>query len=135
MSIDARAEVRRQLLRRRSALVDEWGLSDEVVLIGAGDPIPVPGRGDLTYPFHAHSEYYCLTDRNRPGGCWPLIPRKAGWILRRRQPPWIDCGLERLAMSRAGRRPTSLRDGSPPVRLALPRGWELRRRAPDLMAA
>ena len=45
----------------------EWGLIDEIVLIGAGDPIGVPGRGDRTYPFHAHSEYLYLTDRNRPG--------------------------------------------------------------------
>ena len=44
-----------------------WGLSDEIVLIGAGDPIPVPGRGDLTYPYRAHSDYYYLTDRNSPG--------------------------------------------------------------------
>lgn len=79
MSIDARAEVGQQLLRRRSALVDEWGLRDEVVLIGAGDPIPVPGRGDLTYPFQAHSEYYYLTDRNRPGGVLAFDPAE-GWV-------------------------------------------------------
>ena len=52
----------------------EWGLVDEIVLIGAGDPIGVPGRGDRTYPFHAHSEYYYLTDRNRPGGVLAFDP-------------------------------------------------------------
>ena len=56
-----------------------WELSDEVVLIGAGDPIGVPGRGDRTYPFHAHSEYFYLTDRNRPGGVL-AFDANAGWF-------------------------------------------------------
>ena len=48
-----------------------------IVLISAGEQIGVPGRGDRTYPFHAHSEYYYLTDRNRPGGVLAsdLLPR------------------------------------------------------------
>src|SRR5207237_457637 len=37
------------------------------VVIGAGLPLPVPGRGDRTYRFYAHSEYLYLTDRERPG--------------------------------------------------------------------
>jgi len=32
------------------------------VLIGAGNRVPVPGRGDRTYPFRAHSEYVLITD-------------------------------------------------------------------------
>jgi Xaa-Pro aminopeptidase len=54
-------------------------VSDEVVLIGAGEPIAVPGRGDRTYPFQAHSEYFYLTDRNRPGGVLAFDPQ-AGWL-------------------------------------------------------
>ena len=50
-----------------------------MVLIGAGDPIGIPGRGDPTYPFHAHSEYFYLTDRNRPGGVLAFDP-EAGWF-------------------------------------------------------
>jgi Xaa-Pro aminopeptidase len=68
----------RALDRRRTAAVTEWGLVDEVVLVGAGDPIGVPGRGDRTYPFHAHSEYFYLTDRNRPGGVLAFDPQD-GW--------------------------------------------------------
>jgi Xaa-Pro aminopeptidase len=49
-----------------------------VVLIGAGEPIPRPGRGDLVYPFQAHTEYLYLTDRNRPGGVLAFDPA-AGW--------------------------------------------------------
>jgi Xaa-Pro aminopeptidase len=66
------------LERRRAAAVAEWGLIDEIVLIAAGDPIGVPGRGDRTYPFHAHSEYFYLTDRNRPGGVLAFDPQE-GW--------------------------------------------------------
>ena len=73
------ARIEQALERRRSAAVAEWGLVDEVVLIGAGDPIGVPGRGDRTYPFHAHSEYYYLTDRNRPGGVLAFDPQE-GWF-------------------------------------------------------
>jgi Xaa-Pro aminopeptidase len=73
------AEIARQLDRRRAAAAGAWELSDEVALIGAGDPIGVPGRGDRTYPFHAHSEYFYLTDRNRPGGVLAFDP-KAGWF-------------------------------------------------------
>jgi Xaa-Pro aminopeptidase len=73
------ARIDQALERRRNAAVAQWGLVDEIVLIGAGDPISVPGRGDRTYPFHAHSEYYYLTDRNRPGGVLAFDPQE-GWF-------------------------------------------------------
>lgn len=72
-------EVERQLARRRRAVADAWSLTDEVVLIGAGELITVPGRGDRTYPFYAHSEYFYLTDRNRPGGVLAFDPGE-GWF-------------------------------------------------------
>jgi Xaa-Pro aminopeptidase len=68
-----------QLQRRRTAAADVWQLRDEVVLVGAGEPIHVPGRADITYPFVAHSEYYWLTDRNRPGGVLGFDPGE-GWF-------------------------------------------------------
>jgi len=49
------------------------------VLIGAGQRVPVPGRGDRTYPFRAHSEYLYLTDRERPGGVLAFDPHE-GWV-------------------------------------------------------
>ncbi|MGH2896460.1 MAG: aminopeptidase P N-terminal domain-containing protein, partial [Solirubrobacteraceae bacterium] len=73
------ARIAQALDRRRDAAVAEWGLVDEVVVIGAGDAIGVPGRGDRTYPFHAHSEYFYLTDRNRPGGVLAFDPQE-GWF-------------------------------------------------------
>jgi Xaa-Pro aminopeptidase len=73
------ADIGAQLTRRRAACVDAWRLTDEVVVIGAGEPISIPGRADLTYPFKAHSEYFYLTDRNRPGGVLAFDPQD-GWI-------------------------------------------------------
>src|SRR5690349_9204223 len=68
---DALAEspdaVARAIDRRRRAVDAQWHAFDTVVLVGAGDPIPIPGRADRMYPFMAHSEYFYLTDRQRPG--------------------------------------------------------------------
>jgi Xaa-Pro aminopeptidase len=72
-------EIAVQLERRRRAAVERWELDEQVVLVGAGDRIPVPGRGDRTYPFRAHSEYLYLTDRERPGGVLALDPQE-GWV-------------------------------------------------------
>ena len=67
------------LERRRDAAAAAWGLDGDVVLIEAGREIPVPGRGDRTYPFRAHSEYLYLSDRERPGGVLAFDPAE-GWI-------------------------------------------------------
>ena len=69
----------RFLERRREAVAAAWDLRDGVVLVAAGDEIPVPGRGDRTYPYRAHSEYLYLTDRERPGGVLAFDPAE-GWI-------------------------------------------------------
>src|SRR5215213_6844191 len=73
------ADIAQQLERRRAAAADAWDVRDAVVLVEAGEQIPVPGRGDRTYPFHAHSEYLYLTDRERPGGALALDPGE-GWV-------------------------------------------------------
>ncbi len=75
----ASTDIAAQLQRRRAAAADAWQLRDEIVLVGAGEPIHVPGRADITYPFVAHSEYYWLTDRNRPGGVLAFDPGE-GWF-------------------------------------------------------
>ena len=71
-------EIAAQLECRRRVAAERWQLRDQVVLIGAGRRIPVPGRGDRTYPFRAHSEYLYLTDRERPGGVLAFDPQD-GW--------------------------------------------------------
>lgn len=67
------------LERRREAAAAAWNLDDGVVLVAAGNEIPVPGRGDRTYPFRAHSEYLYLADRERPGGVLAYAPSD-GWV-------------------------------------------------------
>jgi Xaa-Pro aminopeptidase len=69
-----------RLAERRRRVAEQWRLgTGEVVLVGAGEPIPVPGRGDRIYPFRSHSEYLYLTDRERPGGVLAFDPGE-GWI-------------------------------------------------------
>ena len=65
--------------RRRAATAAAWNLDDGVVLVSAGEEISVPGRGDRTYPFRAHSEYLYLADRERPGGVLAYAPGD-GWV-------------------------------------------------------
>ena len=72
-------DIAEQLERRRAAAADAWEVGDAVVLVAAGQEIPVPGRGDRTYPFRAHSEYLYLTDRERPGGILAFDPGE-GWM-------------------------------------------------------
>ncbi len=67
-----------QLNRRREATAAAWKLADEIVLIGAGEPLSIPGRGDQTYPFRAHSEYFYLTGHERPQSVLAFDP-SAGW--------------------------------------------------------
>jgi Xaa-Pro aminopeptidase len=68
-----------QLERRRSAVAERWNLGAEAVVIGAGEPVRIPGRADRTYPFRAHSEYLYLTDRERPGGVL-AFDADDGWV-------------------------------------------------------
>jgi Xaa-Pro aminopeptidase len=75
---DEATSVAAQLGRRRAAAAAAWNLADEVVVIGAGDPIGMPGLHDRTYPFRPHSEYFYLTDRDRPGGVIAFDPHE-GW--------------------------------------------------------
>ncbi len=66
------------LERRRARVAAAWGLSDEVVLVGAGHPVSIPGGQDQTYPFLSHSEYVYLADRECEGGVVAFDP-KEGW--------------------------------------------------------
>ncbi len=67
------------LQRRRDAAARAWALHGEVVLVAAGDPIPLPGGADQTYPYRPHNEYLYLADRSRPGSVLAYDPDD-GWI-------------------------------------------------------
>ena len=77
-------DIAQELVRRRAAAADVWDVREAVVLVAAGDEIPVPGRGDRTYPFRAHSEYLYLTDRERPGGVLAFDPARLARVRRAR---------------------------------------------------
>ena len=88
-----------QIERRRREAAEQWSLGDAVVLVVAGEQIHVPGRADRTYPYHAHSEYLYLTDRNRPGGVLAFDPA-TGWTdfvrrLTREERVWTSGSAER----------------------------------------
>ena len=63
---------------RRKAIAAKWNLNDEIVLIFAGAEISIPGRGDQTYPFRSHSEYFYLTDDDQSNSVLAYDP-KAGF--------------------------------------------------------
>lgn len=64
---------------RRQRAAAAWNLSDEIVLVGAGEPLGIPGGADQTYPFVSHSDYFYLTDRETIGGVLAFDP-KDGWV-------------------------------------------------------
>jgi Xaa-Pro aminopeptidase len=69
--------------QRRARVAEALALRDEILLIGAGEPIPLPEESDQTYPFRAHSEYYYLTGIDSPGGVLAFDPRQRSsnaWI-------------------------------------------------------
>jgi len=68
------------LTARRARIAKAWSLTDEVVLIPAGDPIGIPGT-DEHYPFRAHPEHRYLADMNEPGRVLAYDAREDRWTL------------------------------------------------------
>jgi Xaa-Pro aminopeptidase len=50
-----------------------------VVLVAAGDPVPIPGGHDQTFPWVPHPDYYWLSGSRRPGGIMAFDPSE-GWV-------------------------------------------------------
>lgn len=67
---------------RRARVARVLGLTDELLLVAAGQPIPLPENSDQTYPFRAHADYYYLAALECPGGIVAFDPHDgdtAGW--------------------------------------------------------
>lgn len=111
------------------------GLTNEVLLIGAGVPVPKPEISDALLPFIAHQEYYYLTghaealggilaydptggpDSHRPGdGCWVSFVPEVTEMDR------VWEGREQLPGELLAKFPAwfSARRGRPVVRLGAP---------------
>jgi Xaa-Pro aminopeptidase len=66
---------------RRERIVRALGLTDEILLIGAGHPVPKPEISDALLPFIAHQEYYYLTGHAEAiGGILVHDPRTSEWV-------------------------------------------------------
>jgi Xaa-Pro aminopeptidase len=63
------------IAQRRARVADALQLNDEVLLIGSGEPVPLPEGTDQTYPFRAHPEYFYLTGIDSPGGVLAFDPK------------------------------------------------------------
>jgi Xaa-Pro aminopeptidase len=73
-----------QHAERRARLAAALYLTDEVLLIGAGTPVPLPENSDQTYPFRAHAEFYYVAGTECPGAIVVFDPQEgpeAGWHL------------------------------------------------------
>lgn len=75
------------LSQRRSRLATSINLGDAILLVGAGQPVPLPEGSDQTYPFRAHAEYYYVAALECAGGVVAFDPNDAkpgvpgsGWI-------------------------------------------------------
>ncbi len=74
-----------QLSHRRARVAAAWLPGDAIVLIGAGEPFPLPEGSDQTYPFRSHAEYFYLAGAECAGGVVAFDPRDAsaangGWV-------------------------------------------------------
>jgi len=63
---------------RRAKTAAAWNLTNEIVLIGCGNPIGLPGGADQCYEFRAHPEFRWLTEEKRPGSILAFDPQE-GW--------------------------------------------------------
>lgn len=71
------------LSARRARIASQLQLDNALLVIGAGEPVSIPGGADQVYPFLAHSEYFLLTELNTPGGVVAYDPKdgaEAGWV-------------------------------------------------------
>jgi Xaa-Pro aminopeptidase len=71
------------LLERRVRVARALPIGDGILLVGAGEPIPLPEGSDQTYPFRSHSEYLHLAGRECVGGVVAFDPQdgdRDGWV-------------------------------------------------------
>ena len=70
------------LAARHARLAAALKLTDEILLLGAGHPVPLPENTDQTYPFRAHSEFFYVAGIECPGALAAFDPHdgpRAGW--------------------------------------------------------
>src|ERR1700748_249667 len=70
------------LTERRARVAPALNLGDALLLVGAGEPVPLPEGSDQTYPFRSHAEYFYLAGQECAGGVVAFDPRDGadGWV-------------------------------------------------------
>ncbi len=66
------------LQARRDAVARALDCADALVLVGAGEPVGIPGGADQTYPFRSHANYYYLAEQECPGAVM-AYDAASGW--------------------------------------------------------
>jgi Xaa-Pro aminopeptidase len=66
--------------RRRTRVADRWALTDDVVLVRAGTPVPIEGS-DQYHPFRAHPEHQYLAGTDVPGAVLAFDAAERSWEL------------------------------------------------------
>jgi Xaa-Pro aminopeptidase len=65
---------------RRARLAAALPLHDALLVVAAGDPIPLPEGSDQTYPFRSHAEYFYVAGHECAGGIVAYDPDDGDWI-------------------------------------------------------
>lgn len=69
------------LSARRARVAAAFPLGDAILIVGAGEPVPLPEGSDQTYPFRSHADYFYLAGHECVGGIIAFDPRDPnGWI-------------------------------------------------------
>src|SRR5947207_5677003 len=74
----------RNIAERRARVADALQLIDEILVVGAGESVPLPECIDQTYPFRVHPEYFYLTGVDSPGGVIAFDPKdrsRERWVF------------------------------------------------------
>lgn len=95
------------VLSRRDHVAQLWALDDEIVLIGSGAPLPIPGGADRCYPFHTHPHFQWLTGLRVPHSFVAFDPHE-GWTEFLHRPDEAEQLWEGAAPVSRGRAPDEL---------------------------
>jgi Xaa-Pro aminopeptidase len=64
---------------RHAHLAAALPLADALLVVGAGQPVPLPEQSDQTYPFRAHADYFYLAGLECPHGVVAYDPQDGAW--------------------------------------------------------
>ena len=62
---------------RRARMAAALPLHDALLVVGAGEPVPLPEGSDQTYPFRSHADYFYLAGHDCAGGVMVFDPADA----------------------------------------------------------